>query len=141
MSYEVIDILHCVETCGVKHFRGSVIPSKSEIKRMAASVEWYAHKNCPFSIMKITPKGEAIEFDYAQAMLCIARAFHLDEIGRTRSLSVASSIDGVSLSQNLSLIAGGIKIIDKAARCPLTRQPLLDNPATMRPSHVICAFH
>ena len=130
LSYEGIDILRQVETCGVKRFRGSVIPSKSEIKRMAASVEWYAHKHCPFSV-KITPKGEAIEFDYAQAMLCIARAFHLDEIGKTRSLSVASSIDGASLSKNLSIIAGGIKIIDKAARCPLTRRPLLDNPATM----------
>ena len=130
LSYEGIDVLRRVETCGVERFRGSIIPSKSDLKRMAASVEWYARKYCPFSL-KILSKGKAIEFDYAQTMHCITRAFHLDEIGKVRSLSVASSIDGASLSKNLSMIAGGIKIIDQAARCPLTRRPLLDNPATM----------
>jgi hypothetical protein len=46
-------------------------------------------------------------------------------------LSVASSIDGASLSKNLSIIAGGVKIVDLAARCPSTKQPLLDDPAMM----------
>ena len=92
LSYEGIDVLRRVETRGVKCFRGSVIPSKSEIKRMGASIEWYTRKCCPFSV-KITSKGEAIEFDYVKTMLCIIRAFHLDEIGKTRSLSVASSIE------------------------------------------------
>ena len=130
LSYEGIDVLRRVETRGIKRFRGSIIPSKSEIKRMAATVEWYAKKFCPFSV-SITKKGEAIEFDYARSMLCITRAFYLDEIGKARSLSVASSIDGASLSKNLSIIAGGVKITDLAARCPLTKRPLLDNPTTM----------
>ena len=98
LSYEGIDVLRRVETRGIKRFRGSIIPSKSEIKRMATTVEWYAKTYCPFSV-KVTTKGEAIEFDYAQSMLCITRAFYLDEIGKTRSLSVASSIDGASLSK------------------------------------------
>ena len=41
------------------------------------------------------------------------------------------NVDGASLSKNLSIIAGGVKITDLAARCPMTKQPLLDNPATM----------
>jgi hypothetical protein len=28
--------------------------------------------------------GEAVEFDYGKAMLCITQAFHLNEIGKTR---------------------------------------------------------
>ena len=61
-------------------------------------------------------KREAVEFDYAKAMLCVTRAFHLDEIGKLRSLSIAISIDGASLSKNLSIVAGSVKIIDIAAR-------------------------
>ena len=130
LSYEGIDVIRRVETRGLKRFRGSIIPSKSEIKRMAGIVEWFASQLCPFQL-KQTTKGESIEFDYAKAMLCITKAFYLDGIGKTRSLSVASSIDGASLSKNLSIIAGGVKITDHAARCPLTKRPLLDNPATM----------
>ena len=54
-------------------------------------------------------KGESIQFNYAKAMLCITQAFHLDMIGKLRSLSVASSIDGASLLKNLSIIDGGDK--------------------------------
>jgi hypothetical protein len=130
LSYEGIDVLRRVETCGVKRFRGSIIPSKSEIKRMAGTVEWYACQFCPFTA-KHTTKGESIEFDFAKLMLCITKAFHLDEIGKARSLSVASSIDGASLSKNLSIIAGGVKITDLAARCPSTKRPLPDDPHMM----------
>ena len=41
-------------------------------------------------------------------MLCVPQAFHLDVIGKDRSLSVASSFGGASISKNLSIIAGGI---------------------------------
>jgi hypothetical protein len=131
LSYEGIDVLRRVETAGLKRYRGSMIPSKSEIKRMASMVEWFARPCCPF-VLKETTKGESVEFDYAKAMLCITQAFHLNEVGKVRSLSVASSIDGASLTKNLSIIAGGIKITDRGARCPLTKRPLLDNPTTMK---------
>jgi hypothetical protein len=44
-----------------------------------------------------TMAGESIQFDYTKAMMCVTKAFHLDEIGKQRGLSVASSIDGASL--------------------------------------------
>jgi hypothetical protein len=130
LSYEGIDVIRRVETSGVKRFRGSMIPSKSEIKRMAARVEWFARGHCPYSL-KQTTQGEAVEFHYAKAMVCVTKAFHLDEIGKLRSLSTATSIDGASLSKNLSIVAGGVKITDRAARCPITKRLLLENPATM----------
>jgi hypothetical protein len=70
LSYEGIDVLRRVETCGVKGFRGTIIPSKSEIKRMDGIVEWYASQYCPFT-MKLTVKGESIKFDFAKSILCI----------------------------------------------------------------------
>lgn len=132
LSYEGIDVLRRVETGGLKRYHGSMIPSKSEIKRMAGIVEWFARPMCPFELTQTTKGGESVQFDFAKTTMCILRAFHLDEIGKRRSLSIASSIDGASLSKNLSIIAGGIKIIDNAARCPLTSKPLLDNPTTMK---------
>jgi hypothetical protein len=130
LSYEGIDVLRRVETSGLKRFRGSMIPSKSEIKRMASIVEWYAASRCPF-VRKETANGEAIQFDYAKTMVCIMQAFRLDGVGKTRQLSIASSIDGASLTKNMSIVAGGIKVIDRAARCPLSGQLFLENPATM----------
>ena len=97
LSYEGIDEMRRVETGGLKHFKeGSMIPSKSQIERMAGIVEWFARPLCPYTF-KVTSMGEAVEFDYGLTMRCILRAFHLEEIGKRRSLSVASSIDGASL--------------------------------------------
>ena len=98
---------------------------------MASMVEWYARSMCPFEL-KQTSTVESVVFDYAKTLPYILRAFHLEEVGKTRSLSIAFSIDGASLSKNLSIIAGGIKITDKAARRPLTSKALLDDPATMK---------
>jgi hypothetical protein len=81
--------------------------------------------------LKQTGQGEAVEFQYAKAMLCVTKAFGLDEVGKLRSLSVAMSIDGASLSKNLSIVAGGVKLTDCGARCPITNRLFLDNPATM----------
>jgi hypothetical protein len=130
LLYEGIDVLRRVETSGVNRCQGSIIPSKMEIKKTATIGEWFARQYCPFDL-KETNKDEAIQFDFAKTMLCITKAFHLDKIGKARSLSIASSIDGASLSKNLSIVAGGIKVNDLDARCPLTNRLLLDNPATM----------
>jgi hypothetical protein len=108
LSYKGIDVLRRVKTCGVKRFRGSMIPSKSGLKQMAGAVEWFAQEHCPFNSQQ-TSTGESVQFNYAKLMLCIAQAIHLEEIGKSRSLSVASAIDGASLSKNLSIIASGIR--------------------------------
>jgi hypothetical protein len=129
--YEGIEVLRRVETSELKQFRGSMIPSESEIKRMSGMVEWFAASKCPF-VSKVTSKGEAVEFNYGKVMQYITQAFHFDDIGKTRPLSVASSIDGASLAKNLSIITGGIKVTDWGARRPLTKQPLLNNPTTMK---------
>jgi hypothetical protein len=130
LSYEGIDVIRRVETSGLKWLYGCMIPSKTEIKRMAARVEWFGRGHCPFNL-KRSVQGEAVEFEYGKAMVCITKAFQLDDIGKSRSLSVASSIDGASLSKNLSVVAGGVKVTDRAARCPLTSRLLLENPCTM----------
>jgi hypothetical protein len=93
-----IDVLLGVEIGGLKRFRGSIIPSKSEIKHMAGMVEWFARPLCPFTVNQTT-KGLSVQFDYAKTMLCILRAFHLNEIGKRRSQRVALLIDGASLKK------------------------------------------
>jgi hypothetical protein len=78
-----------------------MIPSKSEIKRTAGMVEWFAASRCSAFVLKETSKGVAVEFDYGKAMLCITQVFHLHEIGKLCQLSEALSIDGASLTKNL----------------------------------------
>jgi hypothetical protein len=81
LSYEGIDVLRRVETNGLVQFHGSMIPSKSETKRMAGMVEWFARPLCLF-ILTRTTKGESVQLDIAKTMLCILQEFHLDEIGK-----------------------------------------------------------
>jgi hypothetical protein len=131
LSYEGIDVIRRVETGCQKYYRGSMIPSKSEIKRMAGLVEWCARGHCPYTVSE-TDQGEVIVFDYAKAMLCVTKAFGLDEIGKLRSLSFATSLDGASLSKNLSIVAAGVKVIDRSACCPFSGRLILQNPLTMR---------
>ena len=69
LSHEGIDVLRHVETCGVKRFRGSMIPSKSELKRMAGAVEWFAQEHCPFDSQQ-TLTGESVRFNYVDALFC-----------------------------------------------------------------------
>ena len=102
LSYEGIDVMRRVETGGLKRFRGTMIPSKSELKRMAGLVEWFARPLCPY-MLKVTPMGEAVEFNYVLTFLCILKVFHLDNIGKQRSLSVASSIDGARVPFKTSI--------------------------------------
>jgi hypothetical protein len=64
LSYEGIEVLRKVETKGKKCFRGSVIPSSTEIQRAARMVERFAHPLCPFEL-KRTELGEVIQFDIA----------------------------------------------------------------------------
>jgi hypothetical protein len=71
LSYEGIDVLRCVETNGVKGCRGAIIPSKSELKRKASKIEWFAKEFCPFHL-KQTTSGESVQFDYAKLMLWLA---------------------------------------------------------------------
>jgi hypothetical protein len=113
LSYEGIEVLRRVKTRGLQGFRGSMIPSKSALKRMAGVAEWYAQDQCPSRLQQIT-KEESVQFDYAKSMLCVVKAFHLDSIGKSRSRAVASSIHGASLSKDVSIIAGKIKITDRA---------------------------
>jgi hypothetical protein len=57
LSYEGIDVIRRVATSGVMRFHGSMIPSKSTIKRMAGMVEWFAKGHCPFSDNQTSKKG------------------------------------------------------------------------------------
>jgi hypothetical protein len=109
LSYEGIDVMRRVETGGLKRFHGTMIPSKSELKkRMAGLVEWFARTLCPYTL-KVTPMGEAVEFDYILIFLCILKAFQLDNVGKQRLLSVALSIDGASLSKIYQSLQVGSK--------------------------------
>jgi len=127
LSYEGLDVLRRVESQNVKQFRGCNIPSKSSLKRMAAMIENFGRKKCPFQSVGTGTGRESVQFHYGKMVACVTEAFHLDKVGKSvRGLMIASSIDGASLSKNLSIIAGGIKVTDCSALCPMTKRPLLD---------------
>jgi hypothetical protein len=126
LSYEGIEVLRRVETKGGKHIRGSVIPSSSEIKRVARMVEHFAEPLCPFNLQP-TPVGEMIQFDIEKTLRTVLGAYGLLSIAVDKSVSVTQSIDGAQLSKNLSHTTGGIKISDRCTRCPFTKKLILQD--------------
>jgi hypothetical protein len=137
LSYEGLEVVRTLESSGKKYSRG-IIPSSASVKRIAAKVEHFGNGKCPFTLRQ-TSQGEAVRFDYAKKLDCMAEAFHLREVGKLRPLSIGFSIDGASFSKNLDITIGGCRITDREARDPLTQALILHDPNNMKAqSRTLC---
>jgi hypothetical protein len=126
LSYEAIEVLRKCETNGTKFYRGSVIPSSADLRRVAAAVERYGDQHCPFAVSS-QEAGEAFRFNLHKTVPMILKAHGLDTAAKTRSVGVAESIDGAMISKNVNMVAAGMKITDTQARCPFTKRLLVDS--------------
>ncbi len=137
LSYSGIDVIHEVESGGEKYFRGTM-PSPAAIKRQAAKIEWFARSKFPFKLRK-TKQGEAIRFHHGKLLKGLVKAFHLEEAGKSRSLSIGFSIDGASWTKNMDVTIAGFRITDRAARDPLTKQLILHDSLNLKAqSRTLC---
>jgi hypothetical protein len=109
------------------------------VKRIAVKLEHSGHGKCPFTLPQMS-QGEAVCFDYANKLDCMAEAFHLRDVGKLRLLSIGFSIDGASFpKKNLDITIGGCRITVREARDPLKQVLILHGPNNMKAqSRTLC---
>jgi hypothetical protein len=109
------------------------------VKRIAVKIEHFGHGKCTFTLQQMS-QGEAVHFDYANKLDCMAEAFHLREVGKLRLLSIEFSIHGASFSKkNLDMTIGGCRITNREAHDPLMQVLILHGPNNMKAqSRTLC---
>jgi hypothetical protein len=131
LSYEGIEILRLCETDGKKYYQGSLLPSSADIKRFAVIVGKAGAHIAPFDLID-TEHGEGIAFDRKKTVMASLKAFGLSEIAKVRRVLIGESIDGSNITKHIHHTMGGFKILDPAAKCPITKNLLLSDG----PGHV-----
>jgi hypothetical protein len=141
LNYAAIEILRAIENLvGNKWFRG-IIPSPTTIRKAAKKVEAKADEIGLKTRKLLTPQGEGVEFlDKGKVIQLIHDAYGLTDVGKERPLEVAITTDGSMLCHLVNLVMVGYKMVDPAARHPLTGKRLLDptDPKSIFQSRDLC---
>ena len=75
----------------------------------------------------ITRNGECVEFcDIYDVTIKICEAFGLAEVAKRRAIDMALTLDGAQLTNKLSFVMAGLKLVDLAVQNPLTGEFELD---------------
>ena len=73
-----------------------------------------------------TTFGKCIKFNVVKAVCTVCDAFDLTEAGKYCSLSFAITIDGAQLVKGLTVMIAGLKVMDIAARLPISGKHLVN---------------
>jgi hypothetical protein len=75
----------------------------------------------------VTENGECIEFtDVIDITEKISKSFGLSEIAKHRAIDMSLTLDGSQLTNKLSFVMAGLKLVDLAVRNPITGEYKLD---------------
>jgi hypothetical protein len=128
ISLESINLLRTIETDGKKYVSDTILWSSWTIKQVAKLVKEYANWiGLPYSINRCPERigsGEVILFEPVPVMKLVLKATALFEEAKKRRITMPQSCDRTQVSKNLGVIIYGIKIADRAAVCPLSKQPV-----------------
>ena len=56
----------------------------------------------------------------------------LREIGRIQTIEITGSLDGAMISKNRRHLTGELKISDRCARCPFSKELILSDPNDLK---------
>jgi hypothetical protein len=123
ISLQSIDILRTIETENKKYVQNTILCSSATIRRAAAIVNQFAKGFVPFISCPCPPwlgGGEVVKFDARQ----VIQSTDLKTEAMVWQIEIPQSADSTVVSTNLSFLIYGIKIVDKAAVCPLSKRAL-----------------
>lgn len=124
LSYEGIDLLRQLETNGEKYVRNTIIPHSSSIKRVCYNVDKFASLIVPFEMGKLENGKETAEFKAEHVLPLLYKGYRLEEIAKTRPISINQSIDATQITQRQNVTVWGLKMSDVAAIDPKTGNPI-----------------
>ena len=122
-AYEVIRSVEITTEHPLKDYgkrNKTMLPNEKKIRLALYRLNEYANCILPMKHY-LTTNGECIEYkDIVKFTKLLFKAFNLDEAAKNRSIDIALTLDGSSLTNNLLFVMAGIKMIDIAARDPRT---------------------
>jgi hypothetical protein len=128
LSMESIDLLRTLETDGQKKYLpNTILCSSGSIKRVRKIIEGFAKTSIPYHLDALPPEhgqGEVISFDTKTVVKLSVGACGLKKDAEERRLCYPQSCDTTNITKNMSIMMYGFKIVDRAARCPVSKRPL-----------------
>ena len=104
----------------------SCLPHEWRIRQASEKL----HEYCDFCIPMnhhVTENGECIEFtDVIDITEKISKSFGLSEVAKHRAIDMSLTLDGSQLTNKLSFVMAGLKLVDLAVRNPITGEYELD---------------
>ena len=106
--------------------RNTVLPHKWHVRQACKKLHRYCDVVIPMKHY-ISTNGECIEFvDIVHITIKLCTAFGLADTARQRAIDMALTLDGAQLTNNLSFVMAGLKLVDLAVRNPMTGEYELD---------------
>lgn len=100
----------------------TILPHEKKICDASYKLNEYANRVLPMRHY-VTVNGEVIEYEnIRQFTRMLFKAFGLDEAAINRTIDIALTLDGSTLTSNLLFVMAGIKMVDVASRDPKTGQ-------------------
>jgi hypothetical protein len=128
LSMESLDLFRTLETDGQKKYhRHTILCSSGSIKRVRTIIENFANTSLPYEIDALPEdhgRGEVISFHTKTVVKLTVGACGLKEAAKERRICYPQSCDTTNITKNVSICMYGFKIVDRAARCPVSKRPL-----------------
>ncbi len=128
LSMESLDLFRTLETDGEKKYhRHTILCSSGSIKRVRTIIKNFANTSLPYDIDALPEdhgRGEVISFHTKTVVKLTVGACGLKEAAKERRICYPQSCDTTNITKNVSICMYGFKIVDRAARCPVSKRPL-----------------
>ena len=100
----------------------SILPYEWRIRDVSKIVHAYADQLLPMQHC-VALQDKVVEFkNMVDVTQKIYKAFQIDEVAKTQSIEVCFTMDGFNLTNNLTFIMTGLKIINPSCISPLTSE-------------------
>ena len=132
-NLKAYDVIRSVETLANEPYkyrgshRNSLLPHECHVWEASKKVHQICDAVLPMKHY-VTEHGECLEFcDVVKVTKMICEAFGLFSVARRRAIDLALTLDGSQLTNKLSFVMAGLKMVDPALRNPRTGEYELDH--------------
>jgi hypothetical protein len=125
LSMTAISLLRTIETNGDKYIRATILPSTASIQRVCKIVNRYSFLIVPFEVGHMTQGGEYCSFKAYDVVPLMYKAYDLEQAALDDSIHINVSIDSAIITPRFTHTTLGLKMAQRTAIDPYSRQPLI----------------
>jgi hypothetical protein len=125
---ETLELQRTLETDGQKRFLpNTTLCSSGSIKRVRNMTEGFAKTTIPYHLKSLPAEhgqGEVIWFNTNTVVKLTVGACGLKKAVKDQRICKPQSCDTTNITKNMSIVMYSFKVINRAARCPVSKAPL-----------------